>query len=111
MAKLFANSGDPNQTPRSAAFDLGLHCLPITLLRVSRLQRVKCTLTFPTLFAISVADKLIFSYFYQTTDFTVSCKLSTRRQLAGNEKSLFSGENEKNISKYLLLIFTQHAKR
>ena len=36
MAKLFANSGNPDQTPRSAASDLGLHCLPITLLRVSR---------------------------------------------------------------------------
>ena len=35
MAKLFANSGDPDQTPRSAASDLGLHCLLITLLRVS----------------------------------------------------------------------------
>ena len=34
MAKLFANSEDPDQTPRSAASDLGLHCLPITLLRV-----------------------------------------------------------------------------
>ena len=33
MAKLFANSGDPDQTPRSAASDLGLHCLPVTLLR------------------------------------------------------------------------------
>ena len=41
MAELFANSGDPDQTPRSAASDLGLHCLPITLLRVSRLQWVK----------------------------------------------------------------------
>ena len=39
-AKLFANSGDPDQTPHSAASDLGLHCLPFTLLRVSRLQRV-----------------------------------------------------------------------
>ena len=38
MAKLFANSGDPDQTPRSAASDLGLHCLPITPLRVPRLQ-------------------------------------------------------------------------
>ena len=35
MAKLFANSGD------CAASDLGLHCLPITLLRVSRLLWVK----------------------------------------------------------------------
>ena len=31
MAKLFANSEDPDQTPRSAASDLGLHCLPSTL--------------------------------------------------------------------------------
>ena len=40
MAKLFANSADPDQMPHSAASDLGLHCLPITLLRVSRLQWV-----------------------------------------------------------------------
>ena len=40
MAKLFANSGDPGQTLRSVASDLDLHCLPITLLRVSRLQWV-----------------------------------------------------------------------
>ena len=38
MAKLFANSGDPDQMPHSAASDLGLHCLPITLLAVSRPQ-------------------------------------------------------------------------
>ena len=44
MAKLFANSGDPDQTPRSTASDLGLHCLPVTLLRVSRLQWVKLIL-------------------------------------------------------------------
>ena len=44
MAKLFANSGDPDQMPRSVASDLGLHCLPITLLRVSRLQLVKLVL-------------------------------------------------------------------
>ena len=35
MAKLFANSGDTDQTPRSAASDLGLHCLPFTSFRVS----------------------------------------------------------------------------
>ena len=38
MAKIFTNSGDPDQMPRSAASDLGLHCLPSTLLQVSRLQ-------------------------------------------------------------------------
>ena len=41
MAKLFANSGDSDQMPRSAVSDLGLHCLPIILLRVSRLLWVK----------------------------------------------------------------------
>ena len=35
MVELFANSGDPDQMLRSAASDLGLHCLPDTLLRVS----------------------------------------------------------------------------
>ena len=40
MAELFANSGDPDQTPRSAASYLGLHCLPVTLFTVSRLQWV-----------------------------------------------------------------------
>ena len=29
MAKLFANSGDPDQMPHSVASDLGLHCLPM----------------------------------------------------------------------------------
>ena len=41
MAKLFANSGDPDQTPYSAASDLGLYCLPITILEVSILKWVK----------------------------------------------------------------------
>ena len=42
MAEVFfANSEDPDQTPHSAASDLGLHCLPITLLGVSRIQWVK----------------------------------------------------------------------
>ena len=31
MTELFANREDPDQTPRSAASDLGLHCLPNTL--------------------------------------------------------------------------------
>ena len=32
MVELFATSGDPDQTPRSVASDLGLHCLPVTRL-------------------------------------------------------------------------------
>ena len=34
MIQLFANSGDPDQMPGSAASDLSLHCLPNTLLGV-----------------------------------------------------------------------------
>ena len=41
MAKLFGNSGNPDQMPHSVASDLGLHCLQITLFGVSRLQWVK----------------------------------------------------------------------
>ena len=37
MAKLLANSGDPDKTLQSAVSDLGLHCLSFTLLGVSRL--------------------------------------------------------------------------
>ena len=45
MVELFAKSGNPNQMPHSAASDLGLQCLPITLLGVSRLQWVKALVT------------------------------------------------------------------
>ena len=41
MVELFANSGDPDQMPCSAASDLGLHCLPKTLSGVSTLKSVK----------------------------------------------------------------------
>ena len=40
MAEICANSEDHDQTLRSAASDLGLHCLPNTLLGVSRLKWV-----------------------------------------------------------------------
>ena len=43
MFQLLSNSGDPDQTLHSLASDLGLQCLPNTLLGVSRLQRVKTT--------------------------------------------------------------------
>ena len=41
MVEQFANSGDPDQTPLSAASDFGLHCLSVTCLGVSSLQLVK----------------------------------------------------------------------
>ena len=40
MVELFANSGDPDQKPRSAASGVGLHCVPVTRLGVSGLQWV-----------------------------------------------------------------------
>ena len=41
MVELFAKRGDPDQLPHVVASDLGLHCLPITLLGISRLQWVE----------------------------------------------------------------------
>ena len=38
MVELFANSENLDQMPHSAAPDLGQHCLPVTLLMVSRLK-------------------------------------------------------------------------
>ena len=40
MAELFANSGDINQTLQNGTSGMGLHCLSVTLLRVSRLKWV-----------------------------------------------------------------------
>ena len=48
MALLFANSRDPCQTLQNAASDLGLHCLPINLLGVSRLQWVNMNMPIQT---------------------------------------------------------------
>ena len=53
-AELFANSGDPDQTPHSAASDLDLHCLPKTRFGVSRLQWVNYNSFF---FMDSVVDQ------------------------------------------------------
>ena len=38
MSEPNANSADPNQTPRSVASDLGLHCLAMSLLWDARLK-------------------------------------------------------------------------
>ena len=43
MSKLSANRGEPDQTPKNAASDLGLHCLSFTLLGFSRLNVLKDT--------------------------------------------------------------------
>ena len=39
MVELLASNADPDQTPQTAASDLGLHCLLIVRLSVSRLQQ------------------------------------------------------------------------
>ena len=41
IPELNANTVDPDQMPRSAASDLGLHCLPMFLLWDARLKWVK----------------------------------------------------------------------
>ena len=38
---LFANSGEPDQTPHFAVFDLVLHCLPMSHKRDARLKWVR----------------------------------------------------------------------
>ena len=40
-AELNANSDDPDQTPHFVASDLGLHSLPMSLLWIAMLKRVK----------------------------------------------------------------------
>ena len=73
MAKLFADSGNPDQMPHSVASDLGLHCLPVAFLRVSRLQWVNVgdrRNSFPIWiescsFSLSVQRKLQYSIYLQ----------------------------------------------
>ena len=66
MAKLFAKSGDPDQMLQNVASDLGLHCLLITLLGVSRLKWVKQQRSTPTSFHYSVRAFITFgSMFYR----------------------------------------------
>ena len=48
MVELFANNGDPDQMPQNVASVQGLHCLTVTLLRISRLQWVHSKLYFVT---------------------------------------------------------------
>ena len=40
ISELKTNSVDPDQTPLPVAYDLGLHCLPISLLWDARLKWV-----------------------------------------------------------------------
>ena len=63
MVKLFANSGDLDQTSHSAASDLRLQCLPVNLLGVSRLQWVNVSLFFILCLSIQLMFLLLsFNY-------------------------------------------------
>ena len=58
MAKLFANSGDPDPMLHFAASDLGLHCLTINFLPVSRLQWVKRSVCISLAFTLKKSTKI-----------------------------------------------------
>ena len=90
MAKLSANSGDPDQMPCSAASDLGLHCFPITLLWISRLQWVKELIT-------TTADNNLKHVFLisKKISLDISCELSVKQIIHLKCQDLFSVKNNK----------------
>ena len=68
LNEVFANNEDPDQTPQNATSDLGLHCLPNTLVGVSRLQwvnwqaqntNVDCTIKLKIKYRTSTQIKLL----------------------------------------------------
>ena len=65
---LYANSIDPDQTPRSVASDLGLHYLPMSLLQDDRLKWVKGINKFSGREGNSV--KYYFPRFWKRVEFT-----------------------------------------
>ena len=58
MVELFANNGDPDQMPHSAAPGLGVSCLPITLCGISKLQWVNLNLPQMYFFSFNVSPYL-----------------------------------------------------
>ena len=64
MVEVFANSGDPDQMPRSVASDLGLHCLPITLLGSSDYNRLKKTVAVRNLVKLDLILLFLRNYLY-----------------------------------------------
>ena len=69
MVKLFANSGDTDQTSHSVASDQGLHLL-VTLLRVSLLQWVKkkIYLSFQSVVQVMTALEQVFKLSFRKGD-------------------------------------------
>ena len=93
MAKLFANSEDPDQMLHSAMSDLDLHCLPVTLLGVSQLQWVKLSLK-----ANSVDGILKYFFLFLENRVDILCKLSDNLQ---EMSTLFSGKYKKIYQKVI----------
>ena len=96
MAKLFANHGDPDQMPHSAASDLGLHCLPITLLRFPRLQWVNL---YHSGQIQQLTNLRYFFCFSQKIVFGISSKLSLRKTVCMKCPTLFPWKNKKKKKK------------
>ena len=69
MAKLFANSGHRDQTPHSAASDMGLYCFQITLLKVSRLKWVNVIKMFVTSRALAPVEYECKVSIYETKNY------------------------------------------
>ena len=73
MVELFANNGDPEQMPCSAASDLGLHCLPVKVYVMEHVMVPLPNLQTGTASAICKCVSSIFStcdwnyYMYTTT--------------------------------------------
>ena len=81
MATLFANSGDPDQTPRSAASDLGLHCFPNTLLGSPDYNRLILRICNSMSF-INVSHKIphfFVSMYLEASELTIVMQYNLRR--------------------------------
>ena len=98
MVELFANSGDPDQMPHSTASDMGLHCLPFTLLEISSLQWVNLCHSLSNLADNKISN--IFLIFPPRTGFDISCRLSTIETICTKCHILFSGKNSSNFREW-----------
>ena len=76
---LLENSLDPDQMPHDVASDLGLHCLPMTLLCVSRLAWVKiCILEIMSCYVYFTEQRCL------TWTMQVSWRKLLKHQMAGH---------------------------
>ena len=113
MVELFANSGDPDQTPRSAASDLGLHCLPVTLLGLSSLQWVNLYHHMNTFQQMtSWHFSLFFSFFFSENRLQHFMQIvSLGHNLYEMSEPICWKDKKKKIRMSSAELFTQQAKR